>query len=62
MFNGNVNVSATELRQMTLPPLETIKAIGNQIVLSNNFSAEHVNEVVNDFFKTANILNEYEQN
>lgn len=62
IFNGNVNVSATELREMTLPPLETIKAIGNQIILSNNFSAEHVNEVVNDFFETANILHEYEQN
>ena len=37
IFNGNVNVSATELREMTLPPLETIKAIGNQIILSNSF-------------------------
>lgn len=56
IFNGNVNVSATELREITLPPLETIKEIGNQIILSNNFSAENVNNVVNEFFETANIL------
>lgn len=56
IFNGNVNVSATELREMTLPPLETIKEIGNQIILSNNYSAEFVNEVVNDYFETAAIL------
>lgn len=62
IFNGNVNVSATELREMTFPPLETIKAIGNEIILSNNFSAEHVNDVVNEHFETANILQEYEQN
>ncbi|HLG34596.1 MAG TPA: Eco57I restriction-modification methylase domain-containing protein [Bacteroidia bacterium] len=61
IFNGNVNVSATELREMTFPPLETIKAIGSEIILSNNFSAEHVNDVVNEYFETANILNEYEQ-
>lgn len=62
MFNGNVNVSATELREITLPPLETIKEIGNQIILSNNFSAEYVNEVVNDYFETAAILHDYDEN
>jgi len=62
IFNGNVNVSATELREITLPPLETIKEIGNQIILSNNFSAEHVNEVVNDYFETASILHDYDEN
>ncbi len=36
-FNGNINVSATELREMPLPPLDTIKQIGNAIILSNNF-------------------------
>lgn len=58
MFNGNVNVSATELREMNLPPLETIKEIGNQIILSNNYSTENVNKVVNEFFETSNILSE----
>jgi adenine-specific DNA-methyltransferase len=32
-FNGNVNVSATELRAMPLPPLETIKEIGKKLIL-----------------------------
>ncbi|MBW8049325.1 MAG: N-6 DNA methylase [Cytophagales bacterium] len=48
IFNGNVNVSATELREMTLPPLETIKEIGNIIILSNDFSIEHVNKIVSE--------------
>lgn len=58
IFNGNVNVSATELREITLPPIETIKNIGNEIIFSNNFSLETVNKVVNEFFETANIVNE----
>lgn len=62
IFNGNVNVSATELREMTLPPLEIIKKIGNEIILSNNFSHEHANDVVNQYFQTSAILQEYEQN
>ena len=50
-FNGNVNVSATELRAMPMPPLETIKAIGEKLILLNNFSLENVSSVVNDFFE-----------
>lgn len=50
-FNGNVNVSATELREMPMPPLEIIKEIGKQLILKNNFSIENVNEIVNSFFK-----------
>lgn len=50
-FNGNVNVSATELREMPMPPLETIKDIGKLLILRNNFSIENVNEIVNSFFK-----------
>ncbi|MDH6309081.1 adenine-specific DNA-methyltransferase [Dysgonomonas sp. PFB1-18] len=50
-FNGNVNVSATELREMPMPPLEIIKEIGKQLILKNDFSIENVNEIVNSFFK-----------
>ncbi len=50
-FNGNINVSATELREMPLPPLETIKQIGNVIILKNNFSQSVVDEVVEQFFE-----------
>lgn len=50
-FNGNINVSATELREMPLPSLETIKQIGNTIILKNNFSQSLVDEVVEQFFK-----------
>jgi adenine-specific DNA-methyltransferase len=37
IFNGNVNVSATELREMPMPSLEIITNIGEQIILDNNF-------------------------
>lgn len=60
-FNGNINVSATELREMPLPPLEDIKEIGNQIILTNNFSQSIVDELVNDYFDLEHIF-AYEQN
>jgi adenine-specific DNA-methyltransferase len=50
-FNGNVNVSATELREMPLPPLETIKQIGNAVILKNDFSQPVVDEVIEQFFE-----------
>lgn len=60
-FNGNINVSATELREMPLPPLEDIKEIGNQIILTNNFSQSVVDDLVNDYFDLEHIF-AYEQN
>ncbi|MCX6270497.1 MAG: Eco57I restriction-modification methylase domain-containing protein [Bacteroidetes bacterium] len=55
IFNGNVNVSATELRDMPLPPLETIKEIGNSIILSNDFSVENTNRLVSEHFEQSMI-------
>lgn len=51
IFNGNVNVSATELREMALPPLDIIKEIGEKIIMSNDFSVENANRIVNDYFE-----------
>lgn len=51
IFNGNVNVSATELREMPFPPLETIKELGNNIILSNDFSLEKANKIVCEQFE-----------
>ncbi len=59
IFNGNVNVSATELRDMPLPPLEIIQEIGNTIILSNNYSVKNVNSVVNKYFEQVEV---YEEN
>lgn len=57
IFNGNVNVSATELREIPLPPLGTIKEIGDAIILSNNFSVENTNRIVIAQFElTINLL------
>ncbi len=50
-FNGNINVSATELREMSFPPLLTIKQIGNSIILKNDFSQSVVDEIVQQFFE-----------
>lgn len=52
-FNGNVNVSATEIRVMKFPPLETIKEIGNRILLSKDHSIEAINLIVNEFFEVS---------
>lgn len=49
IFNGNVNVSATELREISLPALEMIKEIGDSIILSNQFSVENTNRVVSEY-------------
>lgn len=50
IFNGNVNVSATELREMKLPDLDEIKQIGERIILTNDFSVEYSNSIINEFF------------
>jgi adenine-specific DNA-methyltransferase len=50
-FNGNVNVSATELREMSLPPLDIIKSIGDKIILTKNDSMLFINDVVNEIFE-----------
>jgi adenine-specific DNA-methyltransferase len=60
-FNGNINVSATELREMPLPPIEDIKEIGNQMILLNDFSQSQVDEMINKHFDLEHIF-AYEQN
>ena len=60
-FNGNINVSATELREMPLPPLEDIKQIGNQIILLKDFSQSRLDEIINSYFDIEHIFT-YEQN
>jgi len=53
ILNGNVNVSATEIRDIPLPSLDTIKEIGDQIILLNDFSVKKVNEVVSAYLEPA---------
>jgi len=47
-FNGNINVSATELREMPLPPLEVIREIGNEIILAGNPLPHNIEEIVGE--------------
>ena len=57
IFNGNVNVSATELREMPLPPLELIKQIGDQLILNNtDFSQEMIDVLVTQTLSNKNEL------
>ena len=49
-FNGNVNVSATELREMPMPPLEVIENIGKKLISMNDFSMGNINDIVNKHF------------
>ena len=49
-FNGNINVSATELRIMPLPPIEIIREIGRKIILRNDYSLENINDLVLKYF------------
>lgn len=48
ILNGNVNVSATEIRDMPLPPLETIQEIGDHIIATNDYTVDKIDEVVNE--------------
>lgn len=51
IFNGNVNVSATELRDIPFPSLETIQEIGDSIILSNDFAVENSSRIVNEYLE-----------
>lgn len=51
IFNGNVNVSATELREMNFPSWEFILHLGNELIHSNDLSMENVNNLVNNLFE-----------
>lgn len=60
IFNGNVNVSATELREMLFPTINELKELGNKIILSNDYSVINVNNLVNEVFELELILNKNE--
>jgi len=46
-FNGNTQVGATELKQITVPPLKEIKNIGRRVKELNNPSKEAVDNIIN---------------
>ena len=48
-FNGNINVSATELRDLKLPSLEIINNIGSIIYKSlKNINKIDIDQIVNE--------------
>lgn len=46
-FNGNVNVSATEIRLMSFPSIEIIKELGDKLISNNDYSQETIDKTVN---------------
>lgn len=56
IFNGNVNVSATELREMNFPPIEIINNIGQRIITDNDFSMQNVNKIIDSIFTIENTI------
>lgn len=50
-FNGNTQVSATELRAMPLPPLPLIVELGKQ-VLSTDLGLQAIDRLVNELFQS----------
>lgn len=57
--NGSVNISATELRELPMPPLSMIAEIGKSIHLVMNQEAYDANEIVQ---KVLNVESEYIRN
>lgn len=50
-FNGNVNVSATEIRLMPFPPIEEIREIGDHLININDYSEKTIDKTINMWFK-----------
>lgn len=56
MCNGNVNVSATELREMPFPPIETLKKIGKDVISSKDYSMQNINRIITKTFNLSKTL------
>lgn len=61
-FNGNINVSATEIREIPLPPLNDIKQIGNHLLQKINLTKSDIDKIVNSYFDLGQIFIPYEKN
>ena len=46
-FNGNTQVSATELKEIPLPPMIKIESVGFELLKSNEISQENIDSVIN---------------
>lgn len=57
-FNGNVNVSATEIRLMPFPSINLIRKIGKQLITQKNYSQEAINQIVGECLKISFITDE----
>ncbi len=49
-FNGNINVSATELRDLPLPELKDIVEIGSKIITEKNKNQQFIDSIIEEKF------------
>lgn len=57
-FNGNVNVSATEIRLMPFPSINLIRKVGKQVIAQKDYSQEAINQIVDECLKISFMINE----
>lgn len=50
-FNGNINVSATEIRLMPFPPIEDVRVLGEHLITNNDYSQDTINKMVIEWIK-----------
>lgn len=60
IFNGNVNVSATELREMKFPPLDFIKRLGAELMTTGSISLSSVEDSLVNYFSSELVDATYE--
>lgn len=58
IVNGNTQVNAAELRALPLPPMEVIKAIGEQVQRIDSPNSEHVDTIIFSTLWQTNLLTE----
>jgi len=50
-FNGNINVSATELRDVKLPSIKKIKEIGSEILIKSRITQIDIDQIISKYLK-----------
>ena len=47
ILNGSTQVNSTEVNTMPMPALETIEAMGKQLIANKDLSVAHCNQILN---------------
>jgi hypothetical protein len=55
MINGNINVSATEMRLLPLPSLEVIERLGKRMI-GRGLKVKEIDDLVDEIVFTENLI------